>query len=494
MKKLFLVFAVLSLTLVLFVPSVSAVDTNLAASDVTLQIAPNETTIEDGTVIFSEGWSQTGSTAGALKVCDGINKSYYTTQTGATVEYNVSSLKLEDGKYKVYFYKNYRAPEDGVIVDDTNVKMEIIDKNGNTYDLRATWQEAGNTAAGRGWQYVGIFDFSGTAGEKIKFTRLNTARSIATRAGGIGFIKVEDETVVAPKEYPENNTSAVVFDAYDDATTAVNLADTNKWTATHNTYLTPKGNNHYYTKNVGNAFRFDIPFGALSSGTYKVYYWRISHTAAYNSRRVKMNISHNGQEDIRTVSFHGEQTNATNGYTNKGTWQLVDGYYYFTGLGNEYLMFTKTFDNEALEYDPTSTDNTQDTLRIGGVAFVKVSENDITVSDEDGVDTPVCTAKKPYSDRAYTEYHIESIANVTEANLNNEYWLIVGQYGAGSELLSAKLVEIAGPETAGNFVISSDFSISDINDEAAEIKVMLWNATDGKLTPLSQTVPIPLSE
>ncbi|MBQ8588409.1 MAG: hypothetical protein IJ454_03350, partial [Clostridia bacterium] len=58
---------------------------------------------------------------------------------------------------------------------------------------------------------------------------------------------------------------------------------------------------------------------------------------------------------------------------------------------------------------------------------------------------------------------------------------------------TTKVIQIAGPAAIGDFVISADVDKTDI-DAANETKVMLWNATDGKLTPLSQTVSIPLSE
>jgi len=197
MNKFITIVLMLSMCAVLLAPTASA-------DVVTVDNIEIISTSDDRCNFSGSGWSQSGTNS-ALRSCDGTNAAWFTKNTGDSVTYDVTALT---GIYDVYFWKNYRSGDNA---NDESVSV-IVEHNGEIEELTVSFSEGDNSSNGKGWEYAGSFYFGSTVDERIVFTRTETNSAVATRAGGIGFVKLSDYNSF---DYEIDGKQAHLLDAHD---------------------------------------------------------------------------------------------------------------------------------------------------------------------------------------------------------------------------------------------------------------------------------------
>ncbi|MBQ8587790.1 MAG: family 10 glycosylhydrolase, partial [Clostridia bacterium] len=434
MKNFITLVLILSMCIVLFVPTTHA--------DVTTVDNIEFISTSDDRCNFSgTGWSQSGTNS-TLRSCDGTNAAWFTKNTGDSVTYDVTEL---EGMYDIYFWKNYRSGDNA---NDESVSV-IVGHNGKAEELTVSFSEGDNSSNGKGWEYAGSFYFGSTVDESIVFTRTETNADVATRAGGIGFVKLSDYNSF---DYEIDGKQAHLLDAHDKEFSVSN--STNWKLSATAAYFTPRGSGSKYTSVTGEKAKYDVSARGVEPGTYRVYYYKI-FAGNKDEAKIQLTISHNGEADIVYPSNMAVDTGCK--------WVSL-GEFYFDGADNEYLEFEKI-------------SSSYYTFRTGGIALAKVSDSDTT-----GIfDNDISLFRVTEKDGIYYAA-AEGIARQ-----NATFWFIGASYTDEDmhTLNKTKIIEAYGPQKGGKTTLEVEFKAEDLPGN--NLKFMLWDG-DRIYTPVTESV------
>lgn len=253
----------------------------------------------------------------------GVQRTLFCTQPGASVQYFPNQAGLERGTYDVYFWFVYQEQNAGI-----NLNAEVFSNGGIVQVPCAKLQEnAGNGTESR-WVKVGTYFFTGNTNEYLKLTSTGYAR-----IADIKFVKtdlhMDVRSTVGQVQQNEHNF---------DLSAGVTLSSKENWSA--NSTLTNSQNiqRTIWTSRSGEWVQYtpSNTNSGFEEGIYDVYFWFIHHEQNVG---INLNAEVNANGQMYQVPCSDLQTSAGSG--SESRWVKI-GQYQFNGTNDEYLKLTST--------------------------------------------------------------------------------------------------------------------------------------------------------